>query len=102
MVETAGGAVGGVLGSTAGAVGGPLGSAAAGMVGNRVGRGTVGVLRKIFGGKKKKDEPRDLQASTSAGPAPVAPSPEVTATPTATVNASPGDEPPIQAVQAGG
>jgi hypothetical protein len=68
MVETAGGAVGGVLGSTAGAVGGPLGSAAAGMVGNRVGRGTVGLLKKVFGGKKKTAKDAPVVADAAAPP----------------------------------
>ena len=53
LVETLGGAVGGALGSTAGAAGGPLGSAAAGLVGQRVGKGAGGFIRRVFGGKPK-------------------------------------------------
>jgi hypothetical protein len=53
LVETLGGAVGGALGSTAGAAGGPLGSAAAGLVGQHVGKGAGGFVRRIFKGKPK-------------------------------------------------
>lgn len=93
VAETLGGAVGGVLGSTAGAAGGPLGSAAAGMVGNRVGRGVVGVVKKVFGGGKTPDEAvQQAQAApqaaadaaaTAAEPAPEAPAPEPVAVETA-------------------
>lgn len=86
LVETLGGAVGGALGSTAGAAGGPLGSAAAGLVGQRVGKGAGGFVKRIFGGKPK---------PTNESTAPPAPEQVAEADP------APPAEPPRQLAETG-
>lgn len=67
-VETVGKTVGGVLGSSAGAAGGPLGSAAGGLVGQTVGKGLAGFVKKLFGGGKPKAETQTAQAAAVPPP----------------------------------
>lgn len=67
LLTTMGGAVGGALAATAGAAaGGPLGGAAASVAGDRVGRGVVGFVGKLF--KRKKAEPPPAPAAVAAAP----------------------------------
>ncbi|WP_411287114.1 hypothetical protein [Phenylobacterium sp.] len=86
LVDAAGGVVGGILGTAAGAAGGPLGSAAGGVAGNRVGRGTVGLFKRMFGGGKKKTEMAIAAAAPAASAEAVATAPRFTTPLTADVN----------------
>jgi hypothetical protein len=65
VAETAGGAVAGVLAKGVGtAVAGPVGGIAAGFVGNRVGKGAVGLVKRVIGIGDKDD---DAKAAADAG-----------------------------------
>ena len=108
VAGTAGGAVGGMLAKGAGtALAGPVGGIAAGFVGNRMGRGAVGLVKRVVGVGDKKDDAKaapDVATDVTANvPEPVGPSeftPPSEPTPVAAADPPPvpgkAEPPPIE------
>lgn len=57
LMEQVGATTAGVIGTTAGATVGPLGAAVGGLVGQRVGKGAVGLVKRMFVGEPKAAAP---------------------------------------------
>ena len=106
VAGTAGGAVGGILAKGAGtAVAGPVGGIAAGFVGNRMGRGAVGLVKRVIGVGDKKDDAKaapDVATDVTANvPEPVGlseftPPPQPTPVAAADRAPAPGETAPVQ------